>query len=157
MEALNTYTKEMTLRERVTEILSEMKMTKAELAMKIRYSRSAVSQYLGNKYSSDPTEIPGNHYQPCGQAAPYAWACGHYIRKKAVEDAKEQFKSSFVSYGKMVIYTYLPKELLPESFEDLTFDEFFSLYGQADCARDMRIEDIEAGVAKGIADNFGDE
>lgn len=57
----------------------------------------------------------------------------------------------------MVIYTYLPKELFPESFEDLTFDEFFSLYGQADCARDMRIEDIEAGVAKGIADNFGDE
>ena len=34
-----------------------------------------------------------------------------------------------------------------ESFEDLTFDEFFSLYGQADCARDMRIEDIESGVA----------
>ena len=57
----------------------------------------------------------------------------------------------------MVIYSYLPRELLPESFEDLTFDEFFSLYGQADCARDMRIEDIEAGVAKGIADNFEDE
>ena len=57
----------------------------------------------------------------------------------------------------MVIYTYLPKELLPESFEDLTFDEFFSLYGQADCARDMRIEDIEAGVAKGIAENFEEE
>lgn len=57
MEALNTYTKEMTLRERVAEILLEMKMTKAELAMKIQYSRSAVSQYLGNKYSSDPTEI----------------------------------------------------------------------------------------------------
>ena len=30
----------------------------------------------------------------------------------------------------MVIYTYLPKELLPESFEDLTFEEFFELYGQ---------------------------
>lgn len=57
MEALNIYTKEMTLRERVTEIISEMKMTKAELAMKIQYSRSAVSQYLGNKYNSDPTEI----------------------------------------------------------------------------------------------------
>ena len=52
----------------------------------------------------------------------------------------------------MVIYTYLPKELLPESFEDLTFEEFFELYGQADCAREMRIEDIETGVAKGIAD-----
>ena len=50
----------------------------------------------------------------------------------------------------MVIYTYLPKELLPESFEDLTFEEFFELYGQADCAREMRIEDIETGVAKGI-------
>ena len=57
----------------------------------------------------------------------------------------------------MVIYTYLPKELLPESLENLTFDEFFSLYGQADCAREMRIEDIETGVAKGIADNFEDE
>lgn len=79
------------------------------------------------------------------------------ISKKAVEDAKERFKSSFVSYGKMVIYTYLPKELLPESFEDLTFEEFFELYGQADCAREMRIEDIETGVAKGIADNFSND
>lgn len=52
---------------------------------------------------------------------------------------------------------YLPREMLPESFEELTFDEFFDLYGRADCARDMRIEDIEAGVARGIADNFGDE
>lgn len=57
----------------------------------------------------------------------------------------------------MVIYTYLPRELLPESFEDLTFDEFFSLYGQADCAREMRIEDIETGVANGIADIFGSQ
>ena len=52
----------------------------------------------------------------------------------------------------MVIYTYLPKELLPESFEDLTFED-----GQADCAREMRIEDIETGVAKGIADNFDND
>lgn len=57
----------------------------------------------------------------------------------------------------MVICTYLPAELLPQSFEDLTFDEFISLYAQADCAREMRIEDIEAGVAKGIADNFADD
>lgn len=53
----NTYTKEIALRERVKEVLSELKMTKAELAMKVQYSRSAVSQYLGNKYNSDPTEI----------------------------------------------------------------------------------------------------
>lgn len=57
----------------------------------------------------------------------------------------------------MVIYTYLPRELLPENFEDLTFEEFFSLYAQADCAREMRIEDIEVGVAKGIADNFDED
>ena len=57
MEALKTYTKEMTLRERVLEILGEMKMTKAELALKLQYSRSAVSQYLNGKYSSDPAEI----------------------------------------------------------------------------------------------------
>lgn len=57
MEALNTYKKEVTLRERVLEILSEMKMTKAELALRIKYSRSAVSQYLSNKYNSDPSEI----------------------------------------------------------------------------------------------------
>ena len=56
----------------------------------------------------------------------------------------------------MVICTYLPTVLLPENFEDLTFEEFFDLYGQADCAREMRIEDIETGVAKGIADIFAD-
>ena len=38
-----------------------------------------------------------------------------------------------------------------------TFEEFFELYGQADCAREMRIEDIETGVAKGIADNFSND
>lgn len=57
MEALKTYKKEMTLRERVLEILGEMKMTKAELALQLQYSRSAVSQYLNGKYSSDPAEI----------------------------------------------------------------------------------------------------
>lgn len=65
-------------------------------------------------------------------------------------------KSSFISYGKIVIYAYLPQEFLPVNFEDLTFEEFFALYAQADCVRDLRIEDIEAGMAKGIADHFGD-
>lgn len=52
---------------------------------------------------------------------------------------------------------YLPGEMLPDDFEELDFEEFFCLYAQADCAREMKIEDIEAGVAKGIADHFGDE
>lgn len=59
MEALQemTYTKEQTLRERVNEILTEIKMTKAELALQIQCSRPAVSQYLNGKYNSDPSEI----------------------------------------------------------------------------------------------------
>lgn len=59
MEALmeNTYTKEQTLRERVNEILSELHMNKAELALRLECSRSLMSQYLNDKYRSDPSEI----------------------------------------------------------------------------------------------------
>lgn len=59
MEALQeeTYTKEQTLRDRVNGILAEIKMNKAELALKIGLGRSTVSLYLNGKYSSDPTEI----------------------------------------------------------------------------------------------------
>lgn len=53
----NTYTVSPSLAETVNGIIREMKMTKQELALRINYSRSAVSQYLGGKYSSDPTEI----------------------------------------------------------------------------------------------------
>ena len=45
----------------------------------------------------------------------------------------------------------------PESFEELTFEEFYDLYAQADCARELIIDEIRAGVAQGIADNFTDE
>ena len=47
MEALaqNTYTMEKPLRERVIEILKELEMNKAELALRMNFSRSAVSQY----------------------------------------------------------------------------------------------------------------
>lgn len=55
------------------------------------------------------------------------------------------------------MYMYLPKEIFPESFEELSFEEFFELYAMADCARELKIEDIETGVARGIADNFDTE
>ena len=57
MEALEskTYTTEKTLAEQMNERLRELKMTKAEAAMRMNYSR--VSQYLNGKYGSDPTEI----------------------------------------------------------------------------------------------------
>ena len=59
MEALAEYTyeNEETLREKVLGILRTIKMTNQELAMKIQYSRTAVSQYLNGKYASNPVEI----------------------------------------------------------------------------------------------------
>lgn len=59
MEALEarTYTKAKTLAEQMGDRLAEMKMTKAEAALRMNYSRSALSQYLNGKYASDPTEL----------------------------------------------------------------------------------------------------
>lgn len=45
------------LAEQMNERLAEMKMTKAEAALKMNYSRAALSQYLNGKYASDPTEL----------------------------------------------------------------------------------------------------
>mgnify|MGYP000255441939 CR=1 FL=1 len=42
MEALNTYKTEKTLAEQMNERLAEMKMTKAEAALKMNYSRAAL-------------------------------------------------------------------------------------------------------------------
>ena len=63
-----TYIREETLREKVNHLLLEKKMNKAELALKINYSRPAVSQYLNGKYNSDATEIEaklGEFVQEC--------------------------------------------------------------------------------------------
>lgn len=59
MEALaaNTYMAGKTLAERVNDILSETKMTKKDLSDCTGYSRTAVTQYLGGKYNSDPAGI----------------------------------------------------------------------------------------------------
>ncbi len=57
MEALKTYRVEKTLAEQMVDRLSELKMSKAEAALKMNYSRSALSQYLNGKYASDPTEL----------------------------------------------------------------------------------------------------
>lgn len=57
MEAVKTYKIERTLRELMLERLAELRMNKAEAAIRMNYSRSAVSQYLNGKYGSDPTEI----------------------------------------------------------------------------------------------------
>lgn len=73
MEALNTYRTEKTLAERMNEKLKELKMTKAEAAIKMNYSRSALSQYLNGKYSSDPAELEKRimrFLEDAGEAAP---------------------------------------------------------------------------------------
>lgn len=53
----NTYTEEKSIRERVNDILGEIKMNKQELAIMINYHRTTVSQYLNGKYNSDATEL----------------------------------------------------------------------------------------------------
>lgn len=57
MEALNTYKAEKTLAEQMNGRLAQLKMTKAEAALKMNYSRTALSQYLNGKYASDPAEL----------------------------------------------------------------------------------------------------
>lgn len=52
-----TYMEEKSLREKVLGILKETRMNKQELALRIKYSRPAVSQYLNGKYSSNPAEL----------------------------------------------------------------------------------------------------
>ena len=63
MEAVQLYTEERELKERVLDILNEKGITKAELADKLtemgeaRYTRSTISKYLSGKYDSNPEGI----------------------------------------------------------------------------------------------------
>ncbi len=61
-----------------------------------------------------------------------------------------------MDYGRLLIYLYLPRELIPDNFEEVDFDEFFRLIGMAQAAREMRIEDIEVGVNKGYVEAHPD-
>ena len=61
-----------------------------------------------------------------------------------------------MDYGRILIYQYLPKELIPDNFESVDFDEFFRLMAMAQVARELRIEDIEVGVNKGYVEAHPD-
>lgn len=61
-----------------------------------------------------------------------------------------------MSYGKLLIYKYLPGEFIGD-IDELDFDDFFRLMALADISRQMSIEDMEAGTNKGIAASFGEE
>ena len=60
MEAVQLYTEERELKDIVQDILSQMDITKAELAERlsemgeVRYTRSTISKYLSGKYDSNP-------------------------------------------------------------------------------------------------------
>lgn len=58
--------------------------------------------------------------------------------------------------GKIFIYKYLPKELIPENMEQLEFDDFFRLIGMAELAQEMMIKDLEIAVNHGAAAIFPD-
>lgn len=57
-----------------------------------------------------------------------------------------------MEYGRLLVYQYLPKEMIPEDFENAGFDDFFRVMAMAQIAREMRIEDIEVGVNKGYVE-----
>ena len=63
MEAVQLYTEERELKERVLDILKERGITKAELADRLtemseaRYTRSTISKYLSGKYDANPEGI----------------------------------------------------------------------------------------------------
>lgn len=59
--------------------------------------------------------------------------------------------------GRLLIYSYLPASLIPEDLEKLGLDRFFELMAMADYIRDLRIEDIRAGVVKAFEDVMPDE
>ena len=56
MEA-RAYVQEKDLVDQVNEALAELRMNKAELALRMSVSRSMMSQYLNRKYRSDATEL----------------------------------------------------------------------------------------------------
>lgn len=58
--------------------------------------------------------------------------------------------------GKIFIYKYLPKELIPENMEQLEFDDFFRLIAMAELAQEMMIKDLEIAVNHGVAAIFPD-
>ena len=53
--------------------------------------------------------------------------------------------------GKMLIYGYLPMELIGmKTVEEMDLDEFFRYVAMAQRMRDMRVDEIAAGVAKAL-------
>ena len=61
-----------------------------------------------------------------------------------------------MDYGRLLVYLYLPKEMIPDDFEHVSVDEFFRFIGMAQAARELRIEDIEIGVNKGYVEAHPD-
>ena len=61
-----------------------------------------------------------------------------------------------MDYGRLLIYQYLPREMIPDDFENADFDEFFRLMAMDQVAREMMIEDIEVGVNKGYVEAHPD-
>lgn len=43
----------------------------------------------------------------------------------------------------------------PKSIDDTSLDEFFRLYALAEYARELKLKDIEVGVANGISTAWG--
>lgn len=93
MEALNTYKTEKTLAEQMNERLAEMKMTKAEAALKMNYSRAALSQYLKQKLGVSDAVFEGTK-------AANGWKSGRQVEEKEFKEACEAFRKAPVDGSK---------------------------------------------------------
>ncbi len=61
-----------------------------------------------------------------------------------------------MEYGRILILQYLPERLIPEDFDQVSFEDFFRLMAMAQVARELRIEDIEVGANKGYVEAHPD-
>lgn len=57
-----------------------------------------------------------------------------------------------MEFGRLLVWMYLPPELIPKGFDSADFDMFFRTLGMAQVARELRMEDIEIGVNKGYVE-----
>lgn len=57
---------------------------------------------------------------------------------------------SLYDRGRLLIFRYLPEEMLPEDIASATMSEFYSLVAMARVSRKMKQEDHEAAIVQAI-------
>lgn len=64
---------------------------------------------------------------------------------------------SLFDKGQLLIYRYLPGEMLPEDMDDVTLSDFYGLVAKARVSRKMLQEDQETAIVAAICRIFESE